>query len=102
MRVSEGTSFENVDGTWSKPEIELDDSDFDRIMAEWGIPAERAASLPIQIRYQVLARIGQLFIANNQFQARKNDKSWLTSAGKPLMEAAIAEVKALQEKIRGS
>jgi hypothetical protein len=99
MQVSEGTSFEMPDSTWSRPVVELGDSDFDRLMVDWKIPREKVEAIPLQLRYMILSRMAQLLIAANQRQARANDEAWVTSAGDPMMKSAMQAVREVREKI---
>lgn len=67
MKVMEGASFETDSGRWRKLEVEVDDADFERLWAEWGVP--RGGVAPASVRYQVLANLAQGMLVTRQYQA---------------------------------
>jgi hypothetical protein len=99
MQIEEGTSFELSDGSWSRPAVSLNDSDFAQLMTEWGVSAEKADSLPLQMRYLILSTFGQYMMVVNQVQSRSSDEAWMKTSGKPLFQAASEKLQGIRKKI---
>jgi hypothetical protein len=98
MRVSEGTSYEQTDGTWQKPEVELDDSDFERLAAELNIDPSRVS---VSMRYAVLSAYARrLMLATQLTSTRRLDSDWIEKTGRPQLEQVTAELQELLTKIR--
>jgi hypothetical protein len=98
MQIEEGTSFELTDGTWSRPAVTLNDSDFARLMADWKVSDEKVASLSLRGQYTILSVYGQYLMVVNQVQAKSGDKAWMESSGNPMFQAASEKL----QKVRGS
>jgi hypothetical protein len=99
MQIEEGTSFELSDGTWSRPAVTLNDSDFARLMSEWGVPAEKADSISLRGRYTILSTMGQYIMVINQVQAKSGDEAWMESAGNPMFQAASEKLQMIRESL---
>jgi hypothetical protein len=99
MQIEEGTSFELSDGTWSRPAVTLNDSDFAQLMTEWGVPVEKRDSLSLRGRYTILSVYGQYLMVVNQVQAKSGDKAWMESAGQPMFQAASEKLQKVRESL---
>lgn len=103
MRVTEGTSYEQTDGTWQKPEIELDDSDLERALVELGVSSEQAAGLSLMTRYALMSALARRMLVAVQLQnTRRFDLEWAEKTGKPLFAAVTSELQELLGKIKGA
>lgn len=101
MRVHEGTSYEQTDSSWQKPEVELDEADYERALVEWGVTAEQAARIPLILKYQLLSAIGRQMLVMHQLHMRFRDTRWVESEGKAAYQAINAELQGLIAKIKG-
>lgn len=67
MRIMEGSSFPTDDNRWHKLEVEVNDTDLEKLAAEWGVPdlaqvstSDRYTMLVNLARSLLLARVSQL------------------------------------------
>lgn len=99
MRVTEGTSYEQTDGTWQKPEVELDDFDFARLMAEIGV--DDTDKVPLAMRYAVLSAYARrLMLVTQLTNTRRLDTDWVEKTGKPQLTQVNEELQTILTKIR--
>lgn len=101
MRVHEGTSYEMSNGTWQKPEVELDDADFERAMAEWGVEEQRASRLPLLLKYSLLSALGRQMLISHQIQSRLKDEHWVQTEGAAQYKAVGEELQKLYTQVKG-
>ncbi|MFA7264780.1 MAG: hypothetical protein WC054_00470 [Candidatus Nanopelagicales bacterium] len=105
MRVVEGSSLELGDGSWVKPEVELDSSDFEKLMAEWGVSESLFDSIPLILRYEVLSALARVLIWKRLTSAARNDvnqKGWLETVGMPMLKAAADEYGEVSQKVKAA
>jgi hypothetical protein len=98
MRVVEGISYELSDSSWQKPEVELNDADFERLMVDWDI--KNPDVVPIILRYQVMSAQARFLLTVHMIQQKRVDTKWLETEGKQRFENAQAELDNLQGTLK--
>lgn len=102
MRVTEGTSFEQSDGSWCKPEVELDDSDFERVVVEWGLTEAQVSNMPLLTKYKILSAQARMLLVFRQIQAKATDTVWVRSEGAAMHKAVAEELQKLFSQVAGA
>jgi hypothetical protein len=90
MRVTEGTSYTLSDGTWQKPEVTLEEVDFERVVVEWGISAGQIVGMTTIFKYQILSVMARQMLFSHQVSQRRHDDHWVSSE-KPEIERALRD-----------
>lgn len=72
MQVMDGASFPTSPDNWRKAEVIVNDSDFDKLMAEWGVDP---ASVAVLQRFQVLSNLAQGLLLRRMYEMGGLDQS---------------------------
>lgn len=103
MKVTEGTSFELPDGSWCKPEIELDDTDFELVAVEWGLTQDQVQGMKPLTKYKILSTVARQMLAVRHVQAMSSNQGWVQTEGRALLESVTGELQTLHAMVvRGS
>lgn len=101
MRVTEGTSFELSDGSWVKPTIELEETDYEQLLVDYGL-TDVSSKISLVTKYQLLSAQAGLLIALNCVMLRRSESDWMETTGKPWLSAKQEAVAALVKKVKSA
>lgn len=101
MKVVEGSSFEMSDGSWLKPVLELDETDFERLLVDYEL-TEYSDKISLIKKYELLSTYAKFLLVMNQIKARMSDGHWLQREGKPMLAEARDELSSVIESVKGN